>query len=331
MTTFGQRLRALATERGFSLRRLASQVPCSPAHLSRMASGQRPVPADVAARLDELLGAGGELVMLATVAAPNVASAGDLDRVRHAVARPRRLDTTGLDALRTILAGQRRLEDVVGPGPILTAVRAQTTAAEHLAREARGDVQAEALGVAGEWAQFSGWLHAATSSNYAAARHYEHAGRIAAEAGHVDLLATVRSMRGLLAFQASGRDAGEQVVAWSRRAREVEGTGASVRVQAIQQEARGHAMLGNAADALRLLADAEAAMEAKAGDPDWLYFYDVPLLTLQRGHAHLLLGRWETAAELLADGLGAVDGEIRRSEWLTWYAADLAEALAQLG
>ena len=62
MAAFGQRVRALRTERGWSLAELAAAVPCDKGHLSRIETGGRRPTAELARRLDEVLGARGDIV-----------------------------------------------------------------------------------------------------------------------------------------------------------------------------------------------------------------------------------------------------------------------------
>ncbi len=61
MADFGGELRRLMAERGISLRETARQVPCDSGYLSKVASGRKRPSADLAARLDDVLDAGGEL------------------------------------------------------------------------------------------------------------------------------------------------------------------------------------------------------------------------------------------------------------------------------
>ena len=77
-TPFGHKLVALMSERGLSLREVARRVPCSAAHLSRVAHGGNGISAQLAGLLDRVLDAGGELAALAET------PAGDEKRVtRH--------------------------------------------------------------------------------------------------------------------------------------------------------------------------------------------------------------------------------------------------------
>ncbi|WP_433231932.1 helix-turn-helix domain-containing protein [Actinomadura formosensis] len=63
--TFGDKMLTLMAERGMSLRKLAKVAHYDSSHLSRVSRGHKPPSQELAARLDELLGAGGELAALA--------------------------------------------------------------------------------------------------------------------------------------------------------------------------------------------------------------------------------------------------------------------------
>ncbi len=65
MPAFGQRVRALRTEREWSLAGLAAAVPCDKGHLSRIETGRRRPTAELARRIDEVLGARGEIIAAA--------------------------------------------------------------------------------------------------------------------------------------------------------------------------------------------------------------------------------------------------------------------------
>ena len=67
-TPFGEKVVALMEARGLSLRETARRVSCSAGYLSNVVHGRKRPSARVAARLDDLLDAGGELVTLAETA-----------------------------------------------------------------------------------------------------------------------------------------------------------------------------------------------------------------------------------------------------------------------
>src|SRR5260370_11345182 len=77
MDGFPGRLRALMGDRGISGNELARQVPCDSALISRYLHGRQRPSAKMAARLDEVLNAGGKLAALAESASAEAGAAGD--------------------------------------------------------------------------------------------------------------------------------------------------------------------------------------------------------------------------------------------------------------
>ena len=70
-TTFGDRVLSLLEVRGLPLREAARRVPCDASHLAKVVHGRKRASQRVAARLDDLLDAGGELVALADATGPD--------------------------------------------------------------------------------------------------------------------------------------------------------------------------------------------------------------------------------------------------------------------
>lgn len=215
---------------------------------------------------------------------------------------------------------------------MLAPVRAQLRAAEELAGEARGEVRPAVVDVAAQWAQFHGWLSANMGRLGDAARSYDLATGLAAETGDVNMISTALNMKGFIAWLSRKPGA---VVGLSRAAQR-DGTSPGIRALAAQQEARGHAILGDAEAAERMLDEAHRLTLDAAGHPDgeppWIYFFNPDYLGMQRAKAYLYLpGRAAAAAELLTAGLAALPAGVRRSEWVAWYVADLANAYRLLG
>lgn len=315
-------LRRHREEAGVSLRQLAPRVLSSRGHLHDLETGRRQPTADLAARLDDALAAGGRLAALV-----HPVSTPDAGRLAYVADNPSRVDPATVDALGELLALQRRLEDSVGAAAVVPMARAQTDLVTTLVRESRGSIRPQVVAVAAQWAQFGGWLHAATDNPRTARRRYAEAGQWAEEVGDLDMIATVLSMRGHLAWRA--RRPGP-LVELSSAARACPAS-AGVRALAAQQEARGYALTGRAADVDRLLGIAAEMVETTAGAPSWIYFHSTHYLAMQRGLAHLLLGRHASAVELLVAGLGGLPAESRRAEWAAGYQVHLAEAYRALG
>jgi tetratricopeptide (TPR) repeat protein len=79
MAAFTELTRSLMDERGISLRGLAAQIPYDSGGLSKIITGERRCPPHVARRIDELLGAGGQ-VTAAAAASPEPAPSAEKTR-----------------------------------------------------------------------------------------------------------------------------------------------------------------------------------------------------------------------------------------------------------
>ncbi|MBT8225909.1 MAG: hypothetical protein HKP61_02870 [Dactylosporangium sp.] len=92
----------------------------------------------------------------------------------------------------------------------------------------------------------------------------------------------------------------------------------AVTANAVQQEARAHAILGDGRacdDAFDRAEDlASAAAETDGSAPPWMYFYNPDMLTMQRSLAQLYLGREEQASEFLESGLARMSPD-QRTRW----------------
>src|SRR6266498_5658774 len=109
--TFGDALRRLRTAAGMSQAHLARQVPVHTSNVSRYESGLQHPEERMAARLDELLGAGGELLALWTPLETGPLTADERERIAYSVRFPGRIDEAAITALADSLAAQRRLDD----------------------------------------------------------------------------------------------------------------------------------------------------------------------------------------------------------------------------
>lgn len=329
---FGEELRRLRTERGMSLRDFAKTAFVSKTVVWEWETGRKQPDADTAARVDDLLGSGGTLIGAATTSRLEPVPAGtDVARLQYAADHPRGADRGAVDALHGVLANMRRLEDSIGARPLIAATAGPLSLVEALADEAHGDIRRDVVDLAGQWAQFAGWLRAATDNPDGARRWYARTLEYATESGNKDLVATSLSMRGNLAWMA--RRPGP-VVGLSAAAAE-HARSRSIQAIAAQQQARGYAVLGDADAVDEQLDRATELMAAAAEDPEdqpgWIYFYSSGYLQLQRGLAYRLLGRSEDAIAQLTAGLAATGGDVRSSEFVAKYVLHLAEAQADAG
>jgi transcriptional regulator with XRE-family HTH domain len=115
-TPFGERVVALMQERGLSAAGTARRVSCSPGYLSNVIHGRKRPSRRVAARLDDLLQAGGDLIALAGTAEivtddgepPRGTAPGPADDGQGALAGQSALFTYDVDA-HTVTGGQLTL------------------------------------------------------------------------------------------------------------------------------------------------------------------------------------------------------------------------------
>ena len=250
----------------------------------------------------------------------------DEARVTLAVARPARVDAGTIDALRKILAGQRRLEDATGASPLVGPVGAQLDSTVVLLRGAEGPHRGELERIVSEWMTFAGWLHAALRHNEQALRLFALAEDLADESGYGTGAALATSFRGYVARQQGKPRA---VIRASSAAMATPGVHRAQRTFDLLQAAQGYADMGDR-DAVRRLLD-EAANEApEIGEPpDAVYWYNEPFFNLNIGVALLGIGEYRDAADIIRAGLGGMPPDQRRAEWIREYEHALERADAQ--
>ncbi len=292
----GQQIRTARTTRGLSLRALARLVPMNPGYLSQIENGTRKPSRSVVDRLGEILGT--ELVL----PNPIPATAGKLSGETPAV-------------LSQILAGQRRLEDAVGSGPLLVPTLAELHVVKGLVRAARGPLRRELLDVGTQWATFAGWLGTATGRHAESERAFAVAADWAAETADDTLGSHVYSFKGYAAGRCGDLAAMEGLTAAARRFRR---THPGQQAYNCFQHARVLARLGNRRQAAHLLDQAvrEADTAGHEGEPPaYAYWYTPAFFKLNVGLTHAWLGNHHEAHDLITDGLAELPDEQRASEW----------------
>jgi transcriptional regulator with XRE-family HTH domain len=329
---FGDEVRRLLSERGISLRQAARLAHYDPSYLSKVLSGTKPGSPELAAALDEILGADGVLTALASGGQDH----DDARALGWAAANPRHIDQAAVDALAGLLASQRRAEDCLGSKAMLRPSAAQMTTIENLVREARGPVRPRLVHVAGQWAQFLGWLYTSTGDHGNGGAWLRQALGWAVEAGDVNLIAEVLSFQGHAAYVASQPG---PVVGLSQAARRDAGAYPGQLAISSAQEAKGRAMTGDVRDVDRLLDEADElagrARERPADAPPWLYYHTDGFFDLQRGEAYAWLAADQhyraRGAAALTLGYAALPASARESEWGAEYLVRLAAIHARGG
>lgn len=338
MTTFGAIARRAMDDRGWSLRQTARAVSYDPGYLSRVLRGIRRPSPELARHLDRVLGLDGALVAFVaenavpvpTLPLPSLAPDPDLyDRLTAVVEQPQRVDEQAVGWLETCLAEHRRAEDTLGSGPVIGVVRAQLDTVATLGRAARPPLRDRLVSLAAQYGQFVAWMCNDQQAKGAALAWYDRAHGWAMEAADAQMAATTLSMKAHIAWSVGD---GAGCVRMGQAARWHDGqTSSGVSGMATQMQARGHALLGEATVARRLLDAAEISIRNASNDdePDWLYFYGDTWFLAQRGMIELDLGAGERAADMISRALAGLPETYRRDR--AWYRACLAKAHALTG
>lgn len=318
--TFGQRLRRLRAAAGLSQSQLARLVPISQSSLSRYESGSQAIDdAQVAARLDELVGGDGTLRALAHPSASElVLTDDDRDRIARHLEHPSRIDGGTVSALADLLAAQRRLDDTLGPEIILPASMSQMETVRALLPSARGPHREALAEVAAEYVQFAGWLHAETRADERAVVLLGQAEELADEAGSGILAAQAANFRGYVARQ---RGNSRGVVRWFLAEHHTPGAHIAQRVGAAAQAAHGYAQLGERDEALRLMDTAGRLLDEAVREdaPRTAYWLTPTFHRLNFGLTHLALADHATAADHFATGFGGLPDDQQGAEWTVEY------------
>lgn len=303
-------------------------------HLQRIAAGQIARPHPASARVlqhqfglpvSELLGPPEQ-----PASTPDRPAHVDPDRLAYVAEHPRKVDDGTVQALARTLGEWRRLDDDLGAATVLPSVTVTLERMEKIVRESRGKIRPAVLDVGAQWLQFGGWLNTTTKRHDRARTLQDRMLEWAVELGSPDLMASALSVKGHHAWTLG--DYGP-MVGLSKAARRDRHASPAVLASAAQQQARGHALIGEADDAERMLdqADEQAVRAAEQPDrlPPWLYFHSTDLLVLQRGLAYKYLAESgnpsyrQKAIDTLAAGLAGLDESTRASEWISWYVEQL--------
>lgn len=252
-------------------------------------------------------------------------------RLSAVLDRPWRVDSAVVGHLAAMLAEQRLLEDRIGPRAVLPSTVAQLELIDHLARAARDSVRGDVLAIGSQYRQFAAWQSEDAGRYREALFQYDRAMEAAQEIGDDNMSTSVLSLKSHLAW--SQRDAASAIGLACAGQRHPDRVSPGVLALVVQQEARGHALDGDASDLDRLLdRSAELTDQAAAdrdAEPPWVYFQAPERSLYQRGIAYLELGRHGEAVELIEAARARLPESYRRDHGR--YASTLAVAAARLG
>jgi hypothetical protein len=338
MAGFTGLTRRLMADRGISVRGLAKLVHYDQGGMSRILRGLQPCPPYLARAIDDALEAGGEICQAAAAARPLDGSLNPdrRDRLEWTERHPGRVDETALAALASVLAAQRKAEDVLGSRAVLRPVLEQLAVVDALADEARGPMRPAVIDVAQQWAQFAGWLHLNVADLGKSAKRFRQVLEHATEIGDHTMVATVLSFRGYAAWRAGQPG---PAIGLAQAAGQDPRAALSQRAYAAALEARGHGLAGDAAAAERRTGDALELAGQLADRPEqnrpWSYWYSPGFFQCQAGVAlsqlvHIPRLRDKAIAALLA-GYEALPGNEKQSDWAGGYLASLARVYERSG
>ncbi|MGW4129512.1 helix-turn-helix domain-containing protein [Amycolatopsis japonica] len=325
--TFGDALRRFRQARGLSQSALARQVPVHTSNVSRYESDLQHPEESVAARLDELLGADGALLARWSPLDVGPLNADQQERIEYSRRFPGRIDEAAITALAESLAAQRRLDDVLGPTPLLPAAVAHAEMVTDLLKEVNGPLRQQLATTASEHVQFAGWLYAEARHDVHAVRWLEQAEELADEAEDGTLAAQALNFRGYLARQ-QGRP--RAMIRGFLTAYHTPGAHISQRIGDAIQAAQGYAKISERDEALRLLDTADGLIDEAGRDepPATAYWLTPTFHRLNSGLAHLALGDHLAAVDHLHTGLGNLPEDQQGATWTNEYREGLEQAKA---
>lgn len=313
MRDFADLARRALRDSGYSMKAAARAINYDPSYLSRVLNGKQDPSEKLAKSLDALVDAGGAL-------AATVLSEDDQSRVRCSAARPSQLDAGTVDALASVLAAYRRLDDAVKPQSVIPATMVQMKEVTRMLKGARGPHRDRLAEVASEWVQFSGWMLAQVRKDDEAARLLNEALELADEIGNGSLAAQALNFKGYIARQ-KGQSRG--IARWFAAAANTPGAHPAQRIGDYLQAAAGLAAMDERDEALRMVEEAEGLTDKAAAlpPPDTAYWLTPAFNRLNMGLCTLALGHYSDAADHLRAGLAGLPEELRDAPW-SWEHKD---------
>lgn len=270
---FSQRMRELLDERAMSLRALAARTYYSKSYLGELATGRKKPSADAARRIDEALGAGGELVSLIEAVGP-----GEPDEF-EALELARRIaasDLSGetLDQLETIVDDLACGYATTPPEELLPRARRSLAYVGVLLDARKTLAQHRRLLVIGGWLSLlTATLSIDVRQRHAADAYLSAARQMAEHAEHAEIQAWCVETR---AWDVLTRGDYLLAATLSQQAQMLAPRASSAFIQATAQEGRAWARMGRPAETLDALRRAAALVAplARPDRPEHHYRYD---------------------------------------------------------
>lgn len=244
-------------ERGMSVRALARAVHNDPSYVSRVLRGIKPAGPDIARRIDEALGAGGEITAA-------------VSRPAAPVAQEEHVAPELADYFTLQLAGHYQADRYLGPGRLIRVATDQDELLADVAGSATGPLRAGLWGIAAGYAALLGWLHQDAGNLSMSARWHDTMIERAHRTSDDHLIAfSLHCKAMLLGDQSDGRGVLDLTSAALRNRPRL---APKVQVLLLQQHAHGLALTGGdgaAAECFALLDDAAALLDLADDGRPW--------------------------------------------------------------
>jgi hypothetical protein len=322
---FAGKLAALMAECGIGTRALARRVPCDAALISRLAHGRQRPSAQIARRLDEVLGAGGELVSAASASGAKLAGSQTAAEISSGVVAERAMRAR-LGAFSAVQAEELishlneqwhalvKADNLLGPRHALPGVINNLGVIDALLRAVRVPVRDVVVGLAARYAESAAWLYE-DSADMASARYWTRRAMEWAMEGNDRLMVSWTLFR-RSQQAAPDRDSAQMAALAAAARREMDVLPGPMLAAILQQEAHAHALDGQerachaTLDRAHLVAAAtDDPGDASAGHGS---FCTPAYLEMQRGACWLALGKPSRAITVLEGSIRALPPAYRR-------------------
>ncbi|MGH3249818.1 MAG: helix-turn-helix domain-containing protein [Trebonia sp.] len=275
----------------------------------------------------QILGAGA-----LSAALPQAGTPEDAERTRRALEQPARVDGAVLAGFRRTLDEFYRMDKMLGSGRLIGPVLAQIEVLDGLRPGVRAPYADPLYQVMAQHAETAGFFFQDSGNLTAAADWSRRAAEWAQCAGDATMTAYMLVRQSNIAVLARDYAGVVQLAAAARRTPgEVD---PKLLALALQQQARGHARLGEDRECLALLDQAAGTLGRHPAisvetAPTYLHQYDMKTLTEQSASCYQLTGQAERAVSILEETIGATSPSLIRDRG--HLTAKLAVAVTRTG
>ncbi|MBM0274805.1 helix-turn-helix domain-containing protein [Micromonospora tarensis] len=264
-------------------------------------------------QLGELMASG----LLRTVLPAGVTDPDQADRVAKVLAGENAVDSQALDYFGRLLNEHFTADKMLGPRQLIGTTLAQIRVLDRLRRTAPPDNTAPVLRLLAQYGEFAGWLHQDLGDTTAARYWSDRASQWAQATGDYATVAYLMIRKSNIALLDNDARDVIELAAGARRVPRA--TSPRLHALALQQEARGWALYGDATrfqrkleDAFTLLRDHPADVDPDA--PVYLHQYNLNELEEQSAGGYRACGQAATAVRILEGKIKATGEHLRRDQ-----------------